>query len=151
MRPDPKSVALGFLLLSLALYVSSLFLTAFCLDPAGSKGGPAADCYHGWAALVWGVTGVPSGGANLTWLANPVLLFAWLVVLIGVRRVSVAFCLLAFAIAATFAVTQTVTTSPYGGAGELLSLGVGYWLWLASIGTALIAAILFPPGKLEWP
>jgi hypothetical protein len=154
MRPDPKMVAVCFLLLSLALYMSSLFQTAFCLDPTGLQGNPATDCFHGWAALVWGGIGVVSAAANLTWLANPILLFAWLVILVGVRRVSIAFCLVAFAIAATFAATQTVTRPPSTAElrdAALLSLGVGYWLWLASIATALIAAILFPRSKLEWP
>lgn len=139
--------------MSIALYALSLSQIAFCLDPKDIQGNPSNDCYHGWAALVWGWLGLTGGAANLIWLANPVLYFAWLLVPSGIRVLSVPFCVIAVATGGGFVLVTSLRTA---GAGDfrnaaLLSIETGYWLWLASMGAALVAALLFPRSTLDLP
>ena len=130
--------------LSIGLYLLSLSQIAVCLDPGV--------CYRGWEALAFGWLGVPRL-ANLTWIANPLLLFGWLFAPNGPRPLSASFCVAALMVSGAFLFATEVVGSGVGVLREadLVSRGTGYWVWLASIATALAAALLFPRSKLQWP
>jgi hypothetical protein len=134
----------GLLLLSVALFLLSLSQTAFCLDPTGRQGHPAHECYYGWVPLVWGIFALHTSWANLTWLANPAVILAWLIVLARRRIASVVLGVIAVAAAAAFPFASDVSvyTASALQPASLLSVELGYWLWLASTAAALAAAFM---------
>jgi hypothetical protein len=67
-----NSLSVGFLGFSLAAYLACLPLIGFCLRPG------ECDAWPSWKVLTWGALGlaIPQP-AHAIWLANPVLLAAW--------------------------------------------------------------------------
>ena len=110
------------------------------------------ECQRGWVALAFGWVGV-SRVEDLAWFANPLLIFGWLLAPSGARFLSGPFCVAALLISGAFLFATKVVGPGEGGFREadLVSIGSGYWLWLASIAMAVVAAMLFPRSKLQWP
>lgn len=142
---ENRRLALATLLLSVALYIASLSSTAFCTDPKHLQG-KTDGCYVGLEALLWGTLGLltPSP-ANLTWIANLVLLSSWGFILVGMKKASASLCFIALLVAASFVVMTTIRRPPADMTPAIdypiTSLAIGYWLWLASMGCALVAAL----------
>jgi hypothetical protein len=180
--------AIALLAASIVLFFASLFLVAFCFDPAlhiqiyahlAAKG-TAWACYGGAGLLGFGgiymlpailmALGLthPDPGddftwfwANMTWLANPLLVVGWFRIWFDKRWASILFCLAATITAGAFALMPKVliplNEMAPGVQTAITSLGPGYWVWLASIVTALVAALLnlrikpVPSADSSWP
>jgi uncharacterized membrane protein len=84
--------------------------------------------YSGWDCLTSGMFEIAA------WFANPVLLIAWIVLLL--RHWSGAL-IAAGALAAAISFTGLTPSR-----GELGELRAGYWLWMASIFVALITGFV---------
>ena len=121
---------------SLALFVLSLESNGVLTNPIESDFSSGASLLLiGWLGLVVGV---------FAWLANPLLLLAWLTM--GRRDALVLSGLCSFhalVLALTLLISDTIpeaTEMDYH-LLEIVSLGQAYWLWLSSMLVALLAVI----------
>jgi hypothetical protein len=96
--------------------------------------------------LALGVT-----GGYLLWFANPLLFVAWTLILLRRRPAALWFAVSALAFGIAFLGQTTVETGAIGSDGPMEVTGYkeGYWLWLASMAVAVVAAGLC--GKLPQP
>jgi hypothetical protein len=90
--------------------------------------------------LLFGWIGVLSG--TVAWLANPALLFAWLMFLMGRYQGAAISALIATALMLSFLLTKTVISSEAPTFSKVIGYGPGYWLWLASALALVIGSIL---------
>ena len=125
-------LARRFVTLSVASYILSLILT-----PWGS--------WPGWADLVFGWLGIPAIPVSLTvlsslcWLANPMLLAAWITIKSGgSKRTATAWAFASLATAGSFMLMETALSGD--SASYIGPLKIGYWVWLASIACACAGA-----------
>ena len=134
-RPLP----LGFLLASAMLYVACLPLESFCVN------GSCSD-WPGWGLLVFGWLGVVTGHpSDLTWLANPLLFAAWPLILAQRRRAAISCAVPALTVSVSFFMFGDVVSNEAGIVMPVTGLRAGYWLWIASIGSACFAAVFLAP------
>ncbi|MBI3514558.1 MAG: hypothetical protein HY060_10915 [Proteobacteria bacterium] len=122
------------LLPSMAVYAACLPFEAFCVD------GRCAD-QPGWLVLLLGFFSVGETRANMTWLANPILFSAWVMIGFGEKAIAIVLSLVALVAAAAFLFMNTVITDASGTLLPITGVTVGYWLWLASMATACLGAI----------
>jgi hypothetical protein len=95
----------------------------------------------GWLGVLGGL-GYP---AHLVWLANPLLIFTW--ALIGSKSSKAGpVSLMCLGFAASFVMADRILIgASHTGAIQVsfrIDLRYGYWLWLASIACAVVAAQL---------
>lgn len=124
-----RKVSRLFLLLSAILYAACLTQDAFCV--AGS-----CSDWPAWSILLFGVL-----GGHMSWFANPLLFACWLATFFGRNVAAIILGLAALGLAAAFQFETTVITNEAGFANPLTGLKEGYWLWLASMAAACIAAV----------
>ncbi len=122
------------LLASAATYTGALFHDAFCVE------GRCGD-WPGWTILLFGALGLGGSVVNMAWLANPSLFASWILTWFGKRVAAVVAGLAALALAASFLLQKTVVSNEAGIAKEITGLEQGYWLWLASMAIACVAAV----------
>lgn len=118
---------------SIALYVASLSQETFCAS--GNCSG-----WPGYGILLFGILGIGGSLANVTWIANPILFLSWLFIWQRDRRLSLAFSGAALIVAAAFMLMPNVVNNEGGVAVPITGLRLGYWLWLASMVVAVLAA-----------
>ncbi|HXS42665.1 MAG TPA: hypothetical protein VN766_20885, partial [Stellaceae bacterium] len=123
---------LASLLPGVSLFLLSLFLVGFYV-------GDRSEAYFGFGILDFGWLGIfywwP---ANLVWLANPLLIGAWLVMLRKESRSSIVLAILALAIGSAFLLCKSVEIDESGSLHPISGYGAGYWIWsLSMAGTAL--------------
>ena len=118
-----KYIASIFLVCSMGLFTASLLLPAFCTE----RGQPI----HGAAIILFGWLGMPLGGANLTWFANPLLAVAWIT--FKYPKVSFWFSIFAVIVSASFLLFTQVAVDTAGEGRVIAHLYLGYWLWLSSM------------------
>lgn len=119
-------------LISLVLFGISLTQKAYC------TGTECADSIMtlllGWGALL-------SGGAGFSWLANPLLVACW--ISYGKRPKQAMFLAAgAFLLAFFFLLVNQVLTDESGHSRTITERRAGYWLWLASHFTMLVATYM---------
>jgi hypothetical protein len=119
-----KHILTFFLLTSILLFVSALTQNTY------RAGG---DDVSGFTCLIVGWMGVPIGGtwANITWLANPVLVLAW-IGFISDRKSSLVFSIIAFCLSLSFLGCKEITQNAAGSSSVINGYHTGYWLWLSS-------------------
>lgn len=115
------------LVLSVILFAASLTQDAFCVS------GICSD-WPGWSILLFGVLG------HTSWFANPLLLASWIAALFARRLPALVLSLAALGLAGSFMFETSVITNEAGMANPVTGLREGYWLWLASMASAVIAA-----------
>jgi hypothetical protein len=115
------------LLLSVILFAASLTQDAFCVS------GICSD-WPGWSILLFGALG------HTSWFANPLLAASWIAALFARRLPSLILSVAALGLAGSFLFETSVITNEAGMANPVTGLREGYWLWLASMGFAVIAA-----------
>jgi hypothetical protein len=141
--------SLSWLMLSLSLvaFAACLPMSSFCLRPP--------DCWTSWVVLVWGLFGLMVRQlSHFIWLANPGLLFTWIVTVSALVSGSqsskiVAIGLGAFSslLAASFLLGVSVIDNEGGVPIPVQSVEIGYWLWLGSIACAFAGAVLLPSSR----
>ncbi len=115
------------LMLSVILFAASLTQDAFCVS------GMCSD-WPGWSILLFGALG------HTSWFANPLLGVSWIATLLARRLPALILALAALALAGSFMFETTVITNEAGMANPVTGLREGYFLWLASMVLAAIAA-----------
>ena len=120
----PTRVALVF---SVILFAASLTQDAFCVS------GICGD-WQGWSILLFGVLG------HTSWFANPLLLASWIAAFFSRRIPALILSLAALGLAGSFMFETSVITNEAGMANPVTGLREGYWLWLASMIAAVVAA-----------
>jgi hypothetical protein len=120
---------------SVAFFLASLTQTGFYL------GEENRNAFPGWGIVLMGWLGVISH-QNVAWLANPALFFCWLATVSGSRRVAIGFSLTSTLLALSFFLCETMTASAANDDPKFITIGPGYWIWLASIATAFTACVV---------
>lgn len=124
-----RTVSRLLLLLSVVLYAACLTQEAFCVD------GRCSD-WPAWSILLFGVL-----GGHMSWFANPLLFACWLATWFGRNIAAIVLGLAALGLATVFQFETTIVTNEAGIANPMTGLKEGYWLWLASMVAACIAAV----------
>jgi hypothetical protein len=124
-----------FLALSVALFVACLFFECFYVDQNQRSGGGTGGelLLVGWIGFIDGFS---------AWLANPVLLIAWIMALLRPRLVSPVFAIGALVLALGFMRHEDILINEGGGRARIVGYGLGYWLWIASMGAALAGGVV---------
>jgi hypothetical protein len=120
--------------LSIFLYLLSLTQDAFYIDQPDY----AAWASSGWLVLIGWIGALMGGGAALTWFANPLLFFSW-VILPANKMLAIVASSVAAVLAASFLLFEKVITSEAPTYSLITHRGAGYWLWLCS-------CVVFPAG-----
>jgi hypothetical protein len=123
--------------LSVLIFLACLPWDAFCQNGQCSS-------WPGWSILLFGWMSIPLAPdslANLAWLANPALVVAWVATLAREKAFAIAASAVALALAASFMLARDVVTNSGGFSFPITGYRMGYWVWLASMTVALIAAI----------
>ena len=110
------------LFLSLGIFLIALTQKCYCTT---------AQCGDSLAAFIVGIIGVFFGGAALTWLANPLLLFSWITVKLK-PTLSLIAALLATFVALSFLFFDEIIDNEGGTYNEIIEYKLGYWLWVSS-------------------
>nr|WP_294943951.1 hypothetical protein [uncultured Mucilaginibacter sp.] len=109
--------------ISCGVYLASLTQTGYCTE---------ANCDSiGIGCLVGGIIGVLSGGAALTWLANPFIFTSWFTVYNN-PKLSIFASIAAVLIALSFLLFNQIMKDEAGNYSKITAYGLGYWLWLLS-------------------
>ena len=141
LKADLKNLTLmqrGTILLSLLLFILSLFQPAFYIDRAD---------YDAWAnsagLLLLGWMSVLGGSlvASVIWLANPLYIIAIFLSARG-RLKGLYFSILASIIAFSFSRLDEILTSESGSYSKITALKAGYKLWLGSMLVLTIGTVI---------
>ncbi len=122
-----------------ALFLFSLSLNAFCTSN---------DCIVGVNAFIMGSFGFLMFGADLMWLANPFFIVALILLFCG-SKFSKYFSIISFCFSVGFLFFNQIIVNEAGDYYEIVSLGMGYWLWLLSSLLLFIAGLIFAK-PIEW-
>lgn len=134
-------------LASATTFVASLIETAVVVD--GSDRGLERLPFYGWELLVLGGLSVFGDVPSLLiWLANPILVIAWILYLRDRRRAALISAVTALGLTLCFVwVKSALGPGPEGvnvadfEMRPIISYGIGYWLWVASA-AMLVAGIV---------
>lgn len=130
---------------SILLFLAAMPLESFCTPTSCSEWPSYSLLFLGWLELYI----FPRAG--YVWLANPALLLAWWYIFKGRKIAAAALSLTALVLAASFLAVSKVMVAELEPPAPLRGYGLGYWLWLASAGTAFLGALLTRAGQAETP
>lgn len=144
MTLTEKNIAVTTIILSVGLFIASLTQTAYC----------TSDCKGSFMVLLAGILGVlteigavvsfilevlngHSGGlkhpigAAFTWLANPILLFSY-IIFTKSKKTAFVLSIVSTLIIISFSLFDKVIDNSAGHYKTVTTLNLGYWLWLLS-------------------
>ena len=135
-RLDMRSVRMSRILLfsSLAAYLLCMLLPPYATDHGGQ------DQPNSIVLLLLGWFGISAG--YLEWLANPMLLVAWLSIASYRHLSAVGSALLAMGLSIVFSFRDSVITGELDSLARVTELKAGYWLWVVSAVFALSASVV---------
>lgn len=93
----------------------------------------------GWGLFLFGWIGIFSG--TVSWVANPLLLYAWVMFFLKRYRRSAMFAFGALVLMLAFLMSKTVVSSEAPTYSRIVGYGTGYWLWIASAAILLIGTL----------
>lgn len=117
------------LIISIVLFLISLTQKCYCTT---------GNCSDSIMVLLIGWLGAFSGGAAITWFANPALLVSWLTFTKSANTSLIASFIASF-FAVIFLMFGTITANESGQDQPIIAYRAGYWLWLASSVVMLVA------------
>lgn len=126
-------------LISIVLFITSLALPAV-FTQKGSEMYGLAVFLLGWADL---------SGDGTSWLANPVLLFSWIFLLVKQPKIAAFLGLCSVGMALYYLTETEITVNEAGHKYPITSYGFGYYLWLASCATMFVGSLLLLRSKPE--
>ena len=145
-KKEIKSPQVWLTVLSIALYILSMFFTPFYV--ANKK----ADIYsNSFYMLLSGWMAVLGGGLFLTviWLANPLYFFGGFLVL-NKEKFAVVPVTLSLLLAIYFTTLDSVIDGESGKTTAITQLGAGFYLWISSFITMFFAGVfLFINNKMK--
>lgn len=122
----------NILIASIALFVISLTQKCYCTT---------TQCSDSIMAFLLGWLAAFSGGAAISWLANPLLIVSWFVLKRNLK-IAMFLSMFAFLISLSFLLFDSVTDNESGGSHPIISHRLGYWLWIASTSCMLIGTFV---------
>jgi hypothetical protein len=140
----PLNWAQAFVVASVICYLISLTSNAYCMARGAScTGGLMAFIFGGFQLVADPLAGIP-------WLANPLLIAGWFLILLSPRRAVIP-TVGALLCALMFLATPGVMADAGGNPHQVDSFERGYWLWLASCAFGVLGALTAAnaPLKLE--
>ncbi len=121
------------------LVITSIVVFVACLPFSALRtNGEDANAFM---LLLLGPFGFFAHPANLSWLANPLLVFSWGFRLDRYDRRALGSAVLALVLALFPMFSDEIVTNEGGRATRLESLMVGYWIWLGAIAIAIAARL----------
>lgn len=126
---DVKNLRTVILSLSILTFIISLTQECYCT---------ISECDDSIMAFLLGFFGILSG--VVSWFANPALFYSW--IHIKNNKKSTRFSLLALFLAGIFLIYRKVGFGEARHINEIISYGLGYWLWLFSIGIIFFGNLL---------
>ena len=122
------------LLTSISLFCTCLFCDGFYWTSSPDR------AYPGWQLLLLGWSAIPHGG--IAWFANPALGLGW--TFLASRRPvrSAGLASLGLAFMFSFLLVSEVTSVYASTSSGVTGYGIGYWLWVASAVTLLLASLV---------
>ena len=136
-KKEIKSPQVWLTVLSIALYILSMFFTPFYVA------NPKADIYsNSFFMLLSGWMAVLGGGLFLTliWLANPLYFFGGFLVL-NKEKFAVIPVTLSLLLAIYFTTLDSVMDGESGATTAITKLGTGFYFWISSFIVLFIASI----------
>ena len=121
MQEDKKLRKL-FLVSSIILFLLSLTQKSYCTT--STCGDSIMVFLLGWAAVM-------SGGAGLSWLANPLLFASWITLRKNLKT-SMFASVFATLLSLSFLLVDSVPDNEAGQKHQIISYKPGYWLWATS-------------------
>ena len=119
------------LIVGVVLFIFSLFNICFCTDNGCRTSMEVF--FIGWLAML-------TGGAAMTWLANPFIITAW-ILLVKNKKAAWAFALIASLISLSFLKFEFIIGNEAGHYNQISKVGLGYWLWLSSCVTTFVGIL----------
>jgi hypothetical protein len=112
--------------LSVALFLLCLTQDGYYVEGPDPRAwaSPAVLLSMGWLGVFEGV---------FAWLANPLLLAAWISLALGHQRIALETAAAAVAFALSFFTVDTILVNEAGGNARVTGVGAGYHLWVASM------------------
>lgn len=144
-KKEIKSPQFWLVVVSILLYVLSMFLTPFFVA------NPKADIYaNSFYILLSGWMAILGGGLFLTiiWLANPLYLFGGFLIL-NKEKFGIVPVALSLLLAIYFATLDSVMDGESGATTAITKLGWGFYLWISSFVTMLLAGIYMFKSNVE--
>lgn len=129
------------LIFSIGFFITSLFTTCYCT---------ANSCRNSGEALILGGLAMLFDVGCISWLANPLLFVAW--ILIAKKKKSGwVFAIIATLMSLSFLNVDFLIKNEAGTTEKITSIKIGYWLWLSSCISATIGSlfILWNLGKRD--
>ena len=71
-------------------------------------------------------------GPGISWLANPLLIISWFVLIYKNPKISLYLSFIAVVFSLSFLLFKDIIENEGGGKSEIIAYGNGYWLWLSS-------------------
>ncbi|MCT2563061.1 hypothetical protein [Chryseobacterium herbae] len=125
------------LIVSILVFVISLALPAVFTGKDNEMYGLALFLL-GWADL---------SGDGTSWLANPILLFSWIFLLVKQPKIAAFLGLFSVGVALYYFTETEITVNEAGHKSPITSYGPGYYLWLASCVTMFVGSLLLLRSK----
>jgi hypothetical protein len=119
-------------LLSVIVFAASLTQNAYYLEGENPKAWSRA-----FYLLLLGPIGLLDG--IFEWLANPVLLAAWVFSFAGKNKIALLLGILASALMLAFLFRHTIIASERPDYKKIIRYSAGYWLWLTSGGLVIVS------------
>ena len=119
-------------LVSVIVFAASLTQNGFYTETHSPKPPPSS-----WYLLLIGLIGVFDG--YFEWLANPVLLAAWVFSFAGKNKAALLLGILASAFMVAFLFRHAMIASEAPTYEKIVRYGAGYWLWLTSAGLVIVS------------
>lgn len=124
--------------ISITLFILALIQTCYCTD---------RDCVSSAYVFIVGPIAMLTGGAALTWLANPILLISWIKYR-SKSKTSLYCSIIATLISLSFLIFNEIIADEAGNFRQIISYRLGYWLWLASC-LVMVIGNLFKEGEMN--
>ena len=119
------------LFISIALFALSLCNSCFCTQNGCRTSAEAF--FLGWLAMM-------ADGAAIAWLANPLLILAW-VLLARNKKAAWIPALAALLLCLLFLKSHVIIEDEAGNYNPILEIRVGYWLWLSSAALTFLGCL----------
>ncbi len=127
-----KQIKRIFLLISIILFAASLTQKSYCTT---------GSCSDSSAVFIFGVFGLLYPGVNWTWLANPLLLGAWIFIFRN-PKISLLLSFISTFLAAIFLMFGEILENENGQYMQIIAYKAGYWLWLTSHTCILLSHLI---------
>ncbi|MGD1847442.1 MAG: hypothetical protein ACFB10_18795 [Salibacteraceae bacterium] len=121
--------------LSILLFIVSLTFPAFCTNGGGDP------CVKSLTCLLLGWGGLFHAGASIAWLANPMLILAWILTPKN-RSMALAFSATALVLMLAFLLFDEVKTKESGTYSVIIRYHYGYWFWLSSSSALTLGLVI---------